>query len=527
MIVATVFKRIFFSILTTLLFLGNVHASSGLEKPRSILEIGVRDIEKMSFLEAFLDLGSLKHEESPQEALYTRLLKVRDGEADDRVEKTDLATYMTLMLFLKDIISPEENLDQRAALNRANTMVALGDRSSFDEEKRHFYHEAYYIYTLLSKIGGQSNIKKTASNNIHKLLKAKKIKQRERVDLEEAVMPKAEELTPVVSSVVATQFDDLELMMQPFIDGMPDMMLGVFQKMGIELAPEMRQEILLNIKAKESERNAELLKLRKREEEKITDQIVESISTETPGMYEKKMAQIKSVPTISLRDIHLEAMAHLLGQVYLSVKQTPLLRGRTPVVVPVGRSVSWLLEMHKMLNPTLKTGIEFRHILASGLRTLEPTISQKAGYKKYLDSLGFDELEKGNVELIFLDVSESGQTLISIKAFVEELYPGLENHTQHFAILYGDETTDLPCARVGYMSHILRPVMFAKHSEKQYYCPHPTFYPQDWETPEVLDEFVVPKGALEWQEIMQDWARGKEAVASCRKIQELLIEDSL
>ncbi|HBN23113.1 MAG TPA: hypothetical protein DD412_07735, partial [Holosporales bacterium] len=427
-----------------------------------------------------------------------------------------------LMVFLRDIISPEESLDQRAIFNKANAIVALADLSSCDEEKRYFYHEAYYIYTLLSKMADQPSVQKAASNNVRKLLKTKKIKQRERAVLEKAVMPKSEELTPIVSSFVESHFGDIESRMQPFLDGVPEMVLGFFQQMGIEFTEEMRAETLSKMKESKTREYPELLRLRKKEEEKMTDQIVHSMSTRTPGMQEKKIAITKPVPKILLKDIHLEAMAHLLGQVYLSVKQTPLLRGRTPVVIPVGRSVSWLVELHKMLDSTLKTGIEFRHILASGLRNLEPTTPQKIGYKSYLGGLGFEELEKSKVELIFLDVSETGQTLISIKAFVEELFPGLENHTQHFAILYGEETTDLPCARIAYMPNGLRPIMFAKHNEKQHYCPHPTFYPHDWETPEVIGEFRVPKGALEWEERMKIWAKGEGAAASCRKIQAVI-----
>jgi len=56
---------------------------------------------------------------------------------------------------LQDIVSPEESLDQRAALNRANAMVALADLASQNEEKRHFYHEAYYLYTLLANTADQ------------------------------------------------------------------------------------------------------------------------------------------------------------------------------------------------------------------------------------------------------------------------------------------------------------------------------------------------------------------------------------
>ncbi len=461
---------------------------------------------------------SLKDESSPQQVLYARLLNVRDGTADSRVKSTDIATHMTLMIFLKDIVSPEESLDQRAALNRANTMVFLADLASQNEEKRHFYHEAYYLYTLLANTADQPKVQKAASNNAQKLLKRKKIKQRKRVKLEEACMLKPETLAPIVSSAVGSRFDDLEEMMKPFLAGIPEMVSHTFENMGIKLGPDM----LKKMQEISFEESPVVLSLRKEQEKKVTDQVMLAMSSETPRDREEKMATLKPVPKILLEDVHLEAMTHLLGQIYLSVKETPLLRGRTPVVVPVGRSVSWLVELHKALDSTLKTGIEFKHILASGLRTLEPTTSQKAGYKKYLDNLGFDELEESNVELIFLDVSESGQTLISIKNFVEELYPGLRNQTQHFAILYGEETTDLPCARVAYMPHQLRPVMFAKHDEKQYYCLRPTFYPHDWETPEVIDDFVIPKGALEWQEMMRDWTQGEGTATACRRIQEIL-----
>jgi len=511
-------KKIFFAFFTILLFLGDADASKGFERSRSIMDIGKTEGAKMVLLEKALDLESLKDESSPQQVLYARLLNVRDGTADGRVKSTDIATYMTLMIFLQDIVSPEESLDQRAALNRANAMVALADLASQNEEKRHFYHEAYYLYTLLSNTADQPKVQKAASHNAQKLLKSKKIKQRERVKLEEAGMLKPETLAPIVSSAVKSQFDSLEEMMNPFLAGIPEMVSHTFQSMGVKLTPDM----LKKMQGMSLEEHPGLLSLRKEHEKKVTDQVMSVMSSETPRDREEQMATLKSVPKILLEDVHLEAMSHLLGQVYLSVKETPLLRGRTAMVVPVGRSVSWLVELHKALDSTLKTGIEFKPILASGLRTLEPTTSQKVGYKKYLDSRGFDELEEGNVELIFLDVSESGQTLISIKNFVEELYPGLRNKTQHFAILYGEETTDLPCARVTYMPHRLRPVMFAKHDEKQYYCLRPTFYPHDWETPEVIDDFVIPKGALEWQEMMRDWAQGEGAATACRRIQEVL-----
>lgn len=516
-------KEIFFSFFIILFSFFEGQTSSVFERSDSVLSIGKAEEAKMRLLETFLDLKSLRSKESPQGALYARLLKVRNGKADHRVKRTDIATYITLMTFFGDIVSPEESLDQRATLNRANALVSLADLASHDMEKRHLYYEAYYLYTLLSNTADRPNIKEAAHNNAQKLLKTEKIITRARKELKKAVMPKSEELIPLVNSAVKSQLDDIEAMRQPLLDTVLELVLGGLQEKGIKLTEEMRSEIRLGMQEESQKEDPDLLKLRKREEKDLANQVISAIGSRTPGMREKEIALTKPVPMIMLKDSHLEAMTHLLGQVYLTVKRTPLLRGRMPVVIPVGRSVSWLVKLHEMLEPTCKIDIEFRHILASGLQNLEPTTPQKLGYKKYLDSLGFDKLEKdNNVELIFLDVAESGQTLMSIKSFVEELYPGLENHTQHFAISYGEQTTDLPCARIGYMPHALRPVMFAKHNEKQHYCPHPPFYPHDWENPEMIGEFVVPKGALEWEEKMQTWVKGQGAVASCREIQELL-----
>ncbi len=325
-----------------------------------------------------------------------------------------------------------------------------------------------------------------------------------------------------VAPIVSTQFDTIEESMKPFLAFMPELAIGFFEKMGMNITPEMREEMLTKMRGQATENASELRALREQAEEKVIENIVSSMGSFNPGVLEKEQASQRSIPTISFGDYHLEAMTHLLGQLYLTVKETPLLRGRIPVVIPVGRSISWLVKLHEMLDPTLQTGVEFKHILASGLNGLRPTPSQKIGYKGYLDGLGFEGLEDGQHELLFLDVSESGQTLTTMKSLVEELYSPLLNHTQHLAILYDEETTDLPCARIIRMSDDLRPVMFAKHSEKQYYCPHPTFYPHDWETPEILDDFVVPKGARDWEGKMQDWLSGEEVEVACRKIKEIL-----
>ena len=82
---------------------------------------------------------------------------------------------------------------------------------------------------------------------------------------------------------------------------------------------------------------------------------------------------------------------------------------------------------------------------------------------------------------------------------MEEFYPNLRGCLQHLAITYDQETTDLPCARQVYMPHSLRNTLFAKHEEKQYYCPDPTFYPHDWDNPDALEGFEVPEGAQQWQ----------------------------
>jgi|GEM_PF-5817248 len=442
----------------------------------------------MRALETFLGINPLGSEEPPQEVFYKRLIKVRNGEVDNDIKKTDIATYMTLVIFLKYITSSQNNLDQRASLNRANALVALAKLSSHTKERNRFYSEAYYLYTILSNRADQSDVTRAATKNAQKLLDAEKIRQRARAPLKMASMTEDPELMSIIRAEVNAQFVILEKAMGTFTGQFFDI-----------LQNQLRQN-----------------------KEKLIQQTISDLMLKTPRAQEERRAVERVVQNILLQNEHLNEMTHLLGQLYLSVKDTPLLRGRRPVVVPVGRSVSWLVELHKALDSTLRTGIEFKHILASGLRTLEPTASQKSGYKSYLDGLGFNELEEENTELIFFDVSETGQTLISIKSFIEELYPGLKNHTQHFALLYTERTIDLPCARIGYMPDSLRPIMFSKHNEKQYYCRYPTFYPHDWETPGVIGEFVVPKGALEWGERMNIWTKGEGANTACRRIIELL-----
>ena len=60
-----------------------------------------------------------------QEALYAVLLQVRNGAAVAGISKTDISTHLTLATILNRVSSPSDNLDQRAALNRANSLVAL------------------------------------------------------------------------------------------------------------------------------------------------------------------------------------------------------------------------------------------------------------------------------------------------------------------------------------------------------------------------------------------------------------------
>ncbi len=149
----------------------------------SIMKLEGAEMLKMNILAAFLDLQSLASEHEPQKTFYGRLIHVRNGTANSRVKKTDIATYMTLMIFLKEITSPKEGLDQRAALNRANVFVALGDLATNPDEKRHFYQEGYYLYTVLSNTADQVRVQQASKINIQKLIRTKKLRKEKKRSL--------------------------------------------------------------------------------------------------------------------------------------------------------------------------------------------------------------------------------------------------------------------------------------------------------------------------------------------------------
>lgn len=423
--------------------------------------------------------------DNSQEELYEELLKVRDGKILENAKHENL---LALVTSLPLITTSYDNLDERAALNLANAKYYLANFFPDSQESQIFYQESYYLYSLLARRSFQENIKNASSTNMDRLLNEGKIRL-----VTQKQTTQSERLLPIVNEICQTTMDTLETMLH----GIPDLLLSNFEGFGITLENTDRENLLKKLETHNK-------KFLVDERNKFKEETLERALKLNRRELEEEAFLINSVPIIEFTDTHLASLTHLIDKIIYFVHTTPLMKGRIPVLVPVGRSVSWIVKLWGKL-PLNELNVDIPamvHILASGLSNTTPTHNQKIGYKDYLDQLGFGEYESEH-EVFLLDVSETGASLQKMQSLIEDLYPGLEKHTQNIALLYDGDTTDLQQTRVCYMDNSLREPMFAKHSEKQYYCPFQTFYPEDWE--KGLSYFSPHEGAIKFEKIMDDW----------------------
>lgn len=417
------------------------------------------------YLEPCIRAVASNNSDENQKELYTALLNVRDGTV---LKDAQHESLLALVSVLPMITKTYEGLDERAALNLANAKYYLANEFPDSQEAQILYQESYYLYSLLSRRTSREDIKKASNKNMNKLLNEEKVRlvTQTQTTQEEVLMP-----------IIEEQVENFTKQLNVIYQGIPN-----YESL-------IRAEI-----------------------NKFKEEMLKDLLSVNRGIEEEKALQTNPIPDIELTETHLSSLTHILEQVIYFIHTTPLMKNRHPVLVPVGRSVAWIVKLWEKL-PLHELNVEIppmTHILASGLSKTSPTKNQKLAYKSYLDQLGFGEYGPDH-EIFFLDVSETGATFQRIQVLIEELYPELENHTQNIALLYNGDTTNLEQTRVCYMEDFLREPMFAKHSEKQYYCPFPTFYPENWERG--LSDFSVPEGALKFEEIMDKWIE-KEGYSS-------------
>ena len=122
--------------------------------------------------------------------LYEELIRIRNGTAIKGIKKDDKGTYIVLVSAFPIITSSDNNLDQRAALNRASAFVRLADLQKQIVQKSRFHQKAYYIYTMISERGRTEQLRKAAHNNLTKLLNSNKIEVKEHTKLRPATVNK-------------------------------------------------------------------------------------------------------------------------------------------------------------------------------------------------------------------------------------------------------------------------------------------------------------------------------------------------
>tara|TARA_A100000171_G_C2136375_1_gene150579 strand:+ start:312 stop:1868 length:1557 start_codon:yes stop_codon:yes gene_type:complete len=494
-------SKLFFTLVLTLLFsINEIQACASdhipdvkEHDPFSELMTNPASMTKFHKLNEFLGGFSEEADAATQEAYFAKLRDLRDGKVPG-IHTDDFVSLFLLSSELRALKTPENHLNERAALNLANTLVRIakhlkGPRAS------NMYQEAYCLYTLLQKRAHHAGVVKAATNNAGKLIVDNQITQADQRELVPAVktVPEA-----IARETTEKHFDQLEEQFAPLESILRQTVIRAFEDRGIQFTPKMRQVMMKE--ARSVARRPDLLAIKERAIDDTVGKIA-SIPLPSPAEMEKEEAAKKPVAEIHVSDETFFDLYRLLKTVYNLSKQTLTLDGRKPLIVPLGRSVAWLVKLHEKLNPS---DVQFAHILGSGLRNYAPLPEQIAAYKAYLDSLGFAEFVT-NRELIFLDTAETGQSLITIQNLFEQMYPETVGHIQRIALMYSRTTIDLPQTRNCYLSPLLMELLFAKHSDRAGFSPYDVFYPQDWEKGDPMTRFEVPDGAQRIDAQLQAW----------------------
>ncbi len=466
-----------------------------------------------------------------QDKLFVRLKLIRDGNAVKGIGGKDKTALLVQYIYLTKITSRKEDLDQRAALTLANATVALVENNHVPPlQHSKFLQDAFYLYSLLAERGNDI-IKHAATNNRDRLLLNKQFQDQKQPNTLRQVRP-------------VTAVEMLKIEYDKILEGLSLATNRVFdaaKKTSINIGQAMAKDLLANSDEQVSQDDidryvaqinglviekgtdgAKQIILQNHQQQALTiAQFVVASSMQGREMItlreaEESQAAGKVVPTIPVPDSVWDAMFNLLAQIYILKIETPLLGEKVPLIVPIGRSVSWLFEMHELIEPELQTGIEMRHILASGLSKYEPTPDQKEGYKRYLSSKGFDDLD--NREIILLDVCDTGQTLRAMKDLLPELFPELAGRIQSISILYEGTTSSVPCTRVVRMNDPLKGIIFAKHAANRFYNPHPMFFPDEWVNGGPSEDFKVDPRATLWRKKLKTWTESEHAQRHMQEI---------
>ena len=409
-----------------------------------------------------------------------------------------METFYFLSHKFRDIKTIHRDLNEKATLNLANALVGYADTldarmnelfQSFgyhskqkQKEKKiknvpeldfclsqlhiGFYQEAYCLFTLLAERATLDNVRKASLKNTKKLLKNGRITPAK---------------SPFAKSVLAS---------------------NIITK---EIARDVVEE---DVKRIESENKKSFNP--KARQDYIDVLINMIIGKEIPSPISVEREKAASMPSVSLSVTNktFDQLNTLLQNVYNALKKTTILDDRQIVLVPIGRSVGWLIKLHEKLEQKQSSGITYRHILGSGLYKYLPTKRQKTAYKSYLDLLGFNSLATSS-EFVFLDIADTGTSLKAFQNLVEELYPEAKNHTQLIAIMDSWSTISLSKARILHLPLYLRKFLVSKHLNYEKFSPFSIFYPHDWPKGDPMKTFNVPEEAQEIDQRLQKWVDAK------------------
>lgn len=484
------FFRIFLFISFLFLFIG--HVSAVTEEEENLMEHMRKyfcpslQFKKELIEKGFNYLGNL--DTLPTSELYKKGITLRNGKVNG-LEDVTVERLIFQYICFKNVRILEENLHLRAMHNQASTIYMLGDElkklpNAKDYNKQILpivYQEAWYLFSLAGFAESKNNLKKLREENLIDF-----VIENPELEKKFGKTSYTETLKNILKQQEEKIIGNLRRELQEETGALPGKMAAKF----------FEEDIRSNL-------------------EKINAEILSEpyhLTLESSG--EKEIHDVK--PIVFNHETFSD-LARLFNQLIVNVKTTPQLLPEEPkpVTVFIGRSISWLSVMQQYLEDQLPKDMQFQHALISGLRREPLSSEEKENYKKYLDSLGFDTLDK-STPLLITDVAETGT---SLQRYGEDILKPLYGFTniQYLAMMFPGQTIDLERARVIYVTDRLAHIMFAKHQTNAIYCPFSPFYPSQWSQWEIYTQVFRPHlEALKLKNQLEEWlesSEGREKIA--------------
>jgi hypothetical protein len=488
------FFRIFLFISFLSLFIGHVCAVT--EEEENLMEHMRKyfcpslQFKKELIEKGFNYLGNL--DTLPTSELFKKGIALRNGKVNG-LEDVTVERLIFQYICFKNVRIFEENLHLRAMHNQASTIYMLGDElkklpNAKDYNKQILpivYQEAWYLFSLVDFAESKNNLKKLRKENLIDFVIGN---------------PELEKKFGK-SSCTETLKNVLKQQEEKIIGNLRELQQETNTLAGKMVAKIFEEELRSNLEKTKAEILSEPyhLILERTEEKEPTEK-------ETPD-----------VKPIVFNHETFSDLARLFNQLIVNVKTTPPFSSEEPkpVTVFIGRSISWLSVMQQYLEDQLPKDMQFKHALISGLRREPLSSTEKENYKEYLDSLGFDTLDK-STPLLITDVVETGT---SLQRYGEDILKPLYGFTniQYLAMMFPWQTIDLERARVIYVTDRLARIMFAKHQTNTIYCPFSPLYPSQWSQWEIYTQSFRPHlEALKLKNQLEEWlesSEGREKIA--------------